>query len=219
MKNKNIKVALVEDDKKIREGLEYILNHNEGFECAGSFESGEDALQNLKLENIDIVLMDIYLPGISGIECVEKMKSKRNDINIMMLTVYDTNDNIFNSLSAGANGYVLKNTPTREILKSIKELHEGGSPMSNEIARKVIKAFQVEPQEEISKLTPREYEILQHLAMGITYQEIGEKLFISVETVRFHIKNIYQKLHVHSRTEAVLKLFHHKSDKPFGKPK
>jgi DNA-binding NarL/FixJ family response regulator len=160
------------------------------------------------------VLMDINLPGMSGIECVKNFKSRQKDINVMMLTVYDSNENIFGSLAAGACGYVLKNVPTQELLRSIKELHEGGAPMSNEIARKVIQVFQNKPQKEEEELTKREYDIVNQLAKGLTYEEIADKLFISVETVRFHIKNIYNKLHVHSRTEALLKVFNFGFSKP-----
>jgi DNA-binding NarL/FixJ family response regulator len=210
----SIKVAIVEDDDVIRKGLVYILAHSEGYESVGAFNSAESALSALNLETVDVVLMDINLPGMSGIECVKIMKSKRNDLNVMMLTVYDSNENIFGSLAAGASGYVLKNIPSQELLTSIKDLHEGGAPMSNEIARKVIDVFYAKPQKEAEELTKREFEILNQLAKGLTYDEIGDKLFISVETVRFHIKNIYHKLHVHSRTEAILKAFNFGFAKP-----
>jgi DNA-binding NarL/FixJ family response regulator len=205
--NINIKVAIVEDDDVIRKGLEYIITHSAGYECVAAYNSAEDAIKYLKLNEVDVVLMDINLPGMSGIECVKNFKSRQKDINVMMLTVYDSNENIFGSLAAGASGYVLKNVPTQELLRSIKEVHEGGAPMSNEIARKVIQVFQDKPQKEEEELTKREYEIVSQLAKGLTYEEIADKLFISVETVRFHIKNIYNKLHVHSRTEATLKVF------------
>lgn len=203
----SIKIAIVEDDDVIRKGLEYILSHSEGFTCIGAFNSGEAALKHIPVDDVDVVLMDINLPGMSGIECVEKLKAKKHDINIMMLTVYDSNDNIFRSLAAGATGYVLKNTPSDVLLKLIRELYEGGAPMSNEIARKIIKVFQTKPNADEEHLTSREYGIVSELAKGLTYEEIADKLFISVETVRYHIKNIYQKLHVHSRTAAVLKVF------------
>jgi len=203
----NIKVAIVEDDDVIRKGLEYILTHSRNYECIGAYNSAEAAIKNIRIDAVDVILMDINLPGMNGIECVRKLKALRKDLNVMMLTVYDSHENIFGSLAAGASGYILKNTPSEEILKSIKELHEGGAPMSNEIARKVIQVFQHKPEKEGEKLTKREYEIVSELAKGLTYEEIAKKLFVSVETVRFHIKNIYNKLHVHSRTNAVLKIF------------
>lgn len=204
---KTIKVAIVEDDDVIRSGIEYVLKHTSGYECIGAYNSGDSALKKLDVDNVDVVLMDINMPGISGIECVKELRKLRTDLNIMMLTVYETSDNIFKSLTAGASGYVLKNTPMEELLQAIKELDEGGAPMSNEIARKVIKAFQIKPTEKTEELSKREYEIVSELAQGLTYEEIADKLFISIETVRFHIKNIYSKLHVHSRTQAVMKVF------------
>ncbi len=204
---KTIKVAIVEDDTVIRNGIEYVLNNTPGFECVDSFNSGDAALKKMIIDDVDVVLMDINMPGISGIDCVRELRKRRSDLNILMLTVYETSDNIFKSLTAGASGYVLKNTPMDELLKAIKELNEGGAPMSNEIARKVIKAFQIKPAEETEELSKREYEIVSELAKGLTYEEIADKLFISIETVRFHIKNMYSKLHVHSRTQAVMKVF------------
>ncbi|MDP2208504.1 MAG: response regulator transcription factor [Bacteroidota bacterium] len=204
---KTIKVAIVEDDNVIRNGIEYVLNNTPGFECVGSFNSGDAALKKMIIDDVDVVLMDINMPGISGIDCVRELRKRRSDLNILMLTVYETSENIFKSLTAGASGYVLKNTPMDELLKAIKELNEGGAPMSNEIARKVIKAFQIKPAEETEELSKREYEIVSELAKGLTYEEIADKLFISIETVRFHIKNMYSKLHVHSRTQAVMKVF------------
>ncbi len=202
-----IKVAIVEDDNLIRNGIEYVLNNTPGFECVGSFNSGDAALKKLPIDDVDVVLMDINMPGISGIDCVKELRKRRSDLNILMLTVYETSDNIFRSLTAGASGYVLKNTPIDELLKAIQELDEGGAPMSNEIARKVIKVFQIKPAEETEELSKREYEIVSELARGLTYEEIADKLFISIQTVRFHIKNMYSKLHVHSRTQAVTKVF------------
>jgi DNA-binding NarL/FixJ family response regulator len=204
-----IKVAIVEDDDVIRRGLEYILTHSKDYECIGAYNSAEAAIKNLSIDEVDVILMDINLPGMTGIECVKRLKTQRKDLNVMMLTIYDSNENIFGSLAAGASGYILKNTPSEEILKSIKELHDGGAPMSNDIARKVIQLFHHKPQKKEEELTKREHEIVDQLAKGLTYEEIADKLFISVETVRFHIKNIYNKLHVHSRTEAVIKIFNY----------
>lgn len=202
-----IKVAIVEDDQIIRDGLEYILKNSKGFDCIGVFVTAEEALNNLDVENVDVVLMDINLPGMNGIECARILKQKRENIDIMMLTIHEEPDKIFQSLMAGATGYILKNTSMKEILRSIKELKQGGAPMSSQIARKVIQAFQIAPVEKTNNLSEREYEIVCELANGLTYDEIAEKLFISVETVRYHIKNIYSKLQVHSRTEAVMKVF------------
>lgn len=202
-----IKVAIVEDEQIIRDGLEYILKNSKGFECIGLYPTGEEAIKNLDIENVDVILMDINLPGLNGIECARILKQKRENLDIMMLTVHEEPDKIFQSLMAGATGYILKNTPMKEVLKSIKELKQGGAPMSSNIARKVIQAFQINPVEKANDLSKREYEIVNELANGLTYEEIADKLFISVETVRYHIKNIYSKLQVHSRTEAVMRVF------------
>lgn len=202
-----IKVALVEDDNIIRNGLVYLLENSKGFECVGAYESAEDALKKINVEDVDVVLMDINLPGISGIECVRILKEKKKDLDIMMLTVYESDENVFESLLAGANGYILKNASMKDILKAINELFKGGAPMSSQIARKVIQAFHLNTRKMDDKLSNREFEIVSGLADGLTYNEIAEKLFISVETVRYHIKNIYLKLQVHSRTQAILKVF------------
>ena len=151
--------------------------------------------------------MDIQLPKMSGIECVENLKEKSPDLQIMMLTVYEDNEQVFKSLAAGATGYILKRTPPAELLEAIRELHEGGSPMSDQIARKVVQTFQQigKSSKETENLSERETEILSYLAKGYQDKEIAEKFFLSVKTIRTHLRNIYKKLHVHSRTEAVLK--------------
>ncbi len=203
-----INVAIVEDNKDIREGLVYLIKASEGFICTASFSNAEDALAELPGSNVDVVLMDINLPGKSGIECVAELKHLRKDILIIMLTIFEDEDNIFKSLQAGASGYVLKKISPAQLIEAIKDVNNGGSPMSSQIARKVVAAFQKKPGEINSEenLSNRENEILSYLSKGYRYKEIAEKLFISIETVRTHIRNIYEKLQVHSRTEALLKV-------------
>lgn len=204
-----VKVAIVEDDNEIREGLAVLINGSEGFQCVAAYSSAEDALSDLLKKKPDVVLMDINLPHMSGIECTRKLKELRPDLSIMVLTVYDDDESIFESLKAGARGYILKKTPPAKLLESILELYNGGSPISSRIARKVVQTFQVlgTSSEERENLSKRENEILAYLAKGYRYKEIAETLFISIETVRTHVRNIYEKLHVRSRTEAVLKAF------------
>lgn len=202
-----IKVAIVEDSEEIREGLSVLINGSSGFLCVATYPTAEVALKYLPAQKPDVVLMDIQLPKMSGIECVEKLKERDSDLQIMMLTVYEDDDRVFKSLAAGATGYILKKTPPTELLEAIREVHDGGSPMSGEIARKVVQAFQEmgKSSKETENLSDREMEILSHLAKGYQDKEIAEKLFVSPETVRTHLRNIYKKLHVRSRTEAVLK--------------
>lgn len=204
-----IKVVIIEDDKEMREGLEAIVRFHPGLECLASFPSAEEALANISSNIPDIFLMDIHLPGISGIECVKQLKPLLPQTQFMMCTVYEDTDTVYDSLCAGATGYLLKNSPPGKITDAILDLYHGGSPMSSTIARKVIHAFQPVPQlnTEVDTLTKREHELLELLAKGYRYKEIAEKLFISFETVRTHIHNIYEKLHVQSRTEAVNKVF------------
>jgi DNA-binding NarL/FixJ family response regulator len=202
-----INVGIVEDNKKIREGLATLIDGSEGFRCRAIYETAEEALRKFPLENPDVVLMDINLPGISGIECLIKLKEILPNVQVMMLTVYEDDDLIFKSLVAGATGYILKRTPPVELLEAIKEIHGGGSPMSDQIARKVVQAFQQmgKSAKETENLSEREVEILGYLSKGYQDKEIADKLFLSVKTVRTHLRNIYKKLHVRSRIEAVLK--------------
>ena len=200
-----IQVSIVEDDTGIRESLTALLNLSSDFKCVGAFPNVETALKMLPLDWPDVVLMDINLPKMSGIEGVAKLKAMRPALQVVMLTSYADNEKIFESLKAGANGYLLKHTQPAEILAAIKEVRNGGSPLSGAIARRVIQHFQQPPCPEAETLTPREQEILDLLAKGDSTREIAEKLGISFETVRAHLRKIYEKLHVNSRSEALLK--------------
>ncbi|HVW15705.1 MAG TPA: response regulator transcription factor [Mucilaginibacter sp.] len=203
-----IDVAIVEDIKEIREGLKILINLSEGFSCEKVYSTAEQALQSLPLAKPDVVLMDINLPGISGIECVKQLKPICPDTQFIMSTVYEDDENIYESLKAGATGYLLKKTVPSRILEAISEVYDGGSPMSTQIARRVIASFQKEDNIASSEiLTSREKEILKNLSDGLRYKEIAAKLKISIETVRSHARRIYEKLHVQSRTEALNKVY------------
>jgi DNA-binding NarL/FixJ family response regulator len=204
-----INVAIVEDNNTIREGLAALISGTEEYYCSGAFSNCEKFLEDFEKLNIDVVLMDIGLPGLSGIEGVKRIKEKNSDINILMLTIYEESEVVFDALCAGACGYLVKKTPPSRLLEAIKDIYEGGSPMSSHIARQVITRMQ--PPKNVKDvypefdLSPREKEALILLAEGNNYQEIADKLYISVDTVRHHIRNIYKKLHVHSQSEAVAK--------------
>lgn len=204
-----IKVAVVEDNKTIREGLSVLVSGTEGFKCIGSYADCESFLIEFEKLVVDVVLMDIGLPGINGIEGVKKAKQINPDISILMLTVYEESEIVYEALCAGAYGYLVKKTPPSRLIEAIKEVYEGGSPMSSRIARQVTTSFQnYRNQNAVNSqynLSNREKEVLQHLADGSNYQEIADELFISVDTVRHHIRNIYKKLQVHSQSEAVAK--------------
>lgn len=202
-----IRIAVVEDDKTVREGLQMLLNGSPGFSCIAAYGNGEDAVAGLPEVNPDVVLMDINLPGISGIECILALKEQHFPGQFIMLTVFEDADAIFRSLSAGATGYLIKQTPPARLLEAIQDVHRGGSPMSGEIARKVVQSFQhPAPAAGMENgLTKREEEILNYLVKGYFYKEIAAELFISTETVRTHIRNIYEKLQVRTRSEAILK--------------
>jgi DNA-binding NarL/FixJ family response regulator len=202
-----INVSIVEDSDKFRETLARVLNRAEGFRCISHYPNAEDALKALPQDKPNVVLMDINLPGMNGVECVRQLKHAVPEIQVMMLTVYEDTENIFNALAAGASGYMLKRTPRDELLDAIREVHRGGSPMTTHIARKVVQSFQkaapaASPTETLS---PREQEVLDCLAQGFLYKEIAEKLSISYETVHTYIRRIYEKLQVRTRTEAVAK--------------
>ena len=203
----SISVAIVEDNAEIRHNLARYIGEAPGFRCACACASGEEALRVIPQTPPDVVLMDIQMPGMNGIACTASLKKLLPSVPVMMLTVYEDNDDIFNALEAGASGYLLKRSAPAKLLESIKELHHGGAPMTSEIARRVINSFHKakhdsHPQD---KLTAREEEILQCLAQGCATKEIADKLSVSYDTIRYHLKHIYDKLHVHSRTEAVIK--------------
>ena len=204
-----IRVALVEDDHQVREGLRLLIDDSKHCACVATFASAEEALARLPSLPADLVLMDIQLPGMSGIECIRTLKLRQPKIQIMMLTVFEDHDRIFQSLAAGASGYLLKQTPPPKLLEAIRELHRGGAPMSTQIARRVVEVFQQPSSsgEAMAGLSPREKEIIALLAKGYHYKEIAGQLGISVETVRTHIHNTYEKLQVRSGTEAVMKVY------------
>lgn len=203
----SIDVAIVEDLREVREGLSSLINGTHGFSCVHSYRTMEDALARLDAEKPDVVLTDIGLPGMSGIDGIRIIHERYPDLPIIDLTVYDNDDNIFNALCAGASGYLLKNTPPARLLESLKEVADGGSPMSPEIARRVVHLFrQFRPPERASyHLTPQESELLKLLVDGHHYKTAAHEMAISTNTVAFHLKNIYAKLQVHSKTEAVAK--------------
>lgn len=203
----NIRVAIVEDDPDIRQSLSLLVRGTPGYELCGAFESAEAALEGLPGARPEVVLMDINLPGRSGIECVRRLKADRPGIQVVMLTVFDDSEDLFNSLSAGASGYLLKRTPPARILEAIAEVHRGGAPMSPQIARMVVEKFfpaNVARPRKV-ELSGREEEVLQLLSQGYRYKEIAATLGLAVDTVHSHLRRIYEKLHVTSRTEAVVK--------------
>jgi DNA-binding NarL/FixJ family response regulator len=203
-----IRVSVVEDNDRFRDSLTILLEGSPGFRCASAYRTAELALARIPEEKPDVVLMDIELPKRTGIECVWTLKQRMPDLPIMMLTAYDDPEKIFNSLRAGACGYLLKRTPPAELLSAIQELHRGGSPMSTQIARRVVASLhQKQPPTSTAALTQREDEILAHLAKGFSNKEIAGLLNLSLDTVRTHLRHIYEKLHVHSRTEALARYF------------
>jgi DNA-binding NarL/FixJ family response regulator len=201
------RVAIVEDDRRLSHQLGEILNRAPGATCVGSYYSAEEALERIQEDRPDVVLMDINLPGMSGIECVTHLRKKLPDAHVIMLTVYEDSDRIFKALQAGADGYLVKSSPTETLLEAIDDVYAGGSPMSSHIARKVVRQFR-EPASESTdsdKLAPREREVLNLLACGFLYKEIADKMDIGIETVKTYVKNICKKLHVRNRIEAVAK--------------
>ncbi len=200
------RVAIVEDDTRIRDSIAAVINGTNGFTCTGAFPSGEVALRKIPGDWPEVLIMDIQLPGMSGIECVEKLKDMHERLMVLMFTVDDDSDAIFRSLQAGATGYLLKSASPAEIIDAITDVMQGGAPMSGHIARKVVQYFRPKRTPDEEKLSSREVEIVNFLAKGFRYKEIADALSISVHTVRSHIRRIYEKLHVTSRTEAALKL-------------
>lgn len=204
-----IRVAIVEDDRDIRQSFEAIISGAAGYTCISAYDNAEDAVDDIPVQKPDVVIMDIHLPGMTGIDAVRLLKQEMPGLQIAMCTVYDDDEHIFNALRAGASGYLLKRTTPEKLLEALSDLYRGGSPMSSEIARRVVASFQktTAPSPEMAILTPREKEILDLLAKGYLYKEIAAELFISIETVKRHIHNIYEKLHVQTRTEALNKVF------------
>ena len=202
-----IKVSIVEDDRGTRESLSELLGRAPSLQCVGAHPSGEDALRRIPAEQPDVVLMDINLPGMSGIECVSRLKELLPKTQVLMLTTYEESDLIFDSLRQGASGYLLKNIPPAELVQAVEQVHAGGAPMSMQIARKVVNHFQriKKVDAEADQLTKREQEILALLAKGFLYKEIADQLGITLSTVRAHLHAVYEKLHVQSRTQAVVK--------------
>ena len=211
---KNITICIVDDTRDIRLALEQIITMSDGYDLLGAFASAEEALQQIPLLRPNIVLMDINLgEGENGIDCVRHLKADYPEILFMMCTVYEDDEKIFEALTAGASGYILKKTAPHKLLEAIRELQEGGAPMSSQIARKVVAAFQQKNlglpgnTTDLNVLSNREKEILELLAKGMLYKEIAASLFISQETVRKHVYHIYEKLHVNNRVEAINKFF------------
>ena len=200
-------IAIIEDDDKIRTYLVKQMRLNMETGDIFEFSNGEQAVKELSIEPFEIALFDINFPGIDGIECIRKLKLIHPRMQFMVLTIYDNADNIFKALRAGANSYILKSTPPDRVIEAIHELYNGGSPISSEIARKVIEAFQVKENgnEYFQHLSKREQEMLEQLSHGFRYKEIADNLFVSTETVRTHIRNIYEKLQVNSRIQALKK--------------
>ena len=197
-----IYVTLVEDDEEIRNSIPILINSHAGYKCISTYGDCESALIGIPKDPPDVVLMDITLPGMTGIEGVKRLREKMPKIDIIMLTVHKDDELVFQSLCAGACGYLMKNTSPERLLESIREVYEGGAPMSTNIARRIVTSFRATPNED---LTSRETEVLTQLCKGLSYKMIADTLFISEETIHFHIKNIYRKLQVHSKSEAVAK--------------
>jgi len=205
----SIAVSIVEDDPGVRSSLVKLINSSPGYRCVSHHSSAENALDEIPKLKPDVALMDINLPGINGVECVRKLKPMLPRTQVIMLTVYQNTDHIFKALAAGATGYLLKQTPPAELLAAIRDVNAGGSPMSGHIARKIVQSFQdtssAAARAEAGSLSPREAEVLDLLAKGFLYKEIADHMKISYATVHTHIRHVYEKLHVRSRTEAVAK--------------
>jgi DNA-binding NarL/FixJ family response regulator len=209
-----ISVAIVDDDTDVLSNLSWMIDQADGFRCSGTFNSCDDLFDRLSEPLPDVMLMDIGLPGKSGIECTRELKRMYPSIRIVMQTVYSDDEKIFESLRAGAIGYILKKSPIIKVLQAVSDAYEGGAPMSGEVARRVLTFFhEPELDDEMASLSAREHEVLEALIEGRSYKAISEKLYLSVHTVRFHIHHIYEKLHVRSRGEAMAKLLSHKPPK------
>jgi DNA-binding NarL/FixJ family response regulator len=202
-----IKVVIVDDDEEIRASLASLIRRSTSFKLLGDYANAESALKEIPRHPPDVVLMDINLPGMKGFECVRELKAVRPEIQFLMLTVYEDSDSLFNSLKAGASGYLLKRTAGSKLLEAIKDVYMGGSPMTPQLARRVVQFFSqpADNASALSGLTPGEREFLGQLANGYAYKEIADRMNISIDTVRSYVRTVYEKLHVHSRTEAVVK--------------
>lgn len=206
-----IRVAIIEDNHTLRQSLEQLFNRTEDLKCVASLSNLMNVVSELSKCSPDVILMDIGLPNISGIEGVRTVKTNFPEVLVLMFTVFDDDEKIFDAIRAGATGYLLKKTPPAEIIESIRLLYQGGAPMSPSIARKVIQAFQTTPTvKDFHDLTAREKEILYSLVDGLSYKKIAEKYYVSISTIRTHITNIYQKLHVNSKSQAVAKVLQNK---------
>jgi len=203
----NITVSIVEDNDQLRGTLARVISRAPGFQCLAEYANAEAALEAIPKERPNVVLMDINLPVMNGVECARRLKQLAPEIQVVMLTAYEDTENIFNSLAAGASGYLLKRTTSADLLTAIRDVHKGGSPMTTHIARKVVQSFQKagDSTQQTENLSPREQEVLDCLSHGFLYKEIAEKLGISYETVHTYIRRIYEKLQVRTRTEAVAK--------------
>jgi len=202
-----ISVSIVDDDQKLCDSIIKYIDGSEGFRCLSTYSNAAAALQHLPENKPDVVLMDINMPGMNGIECVERLKAHLPELQVVILTVYEDTDQIFKALSAGATGYLLKRVAPAKLLEAIREVHAGGSAMSSSIARKVVASFQktAPATQPAVHLSPREQTVLDCLSKGLTYKQIADQLGISVDTIRTYLRRIYEKLHVQSRTEAVAK--------------
>ena len=213
-------VSVVEDDEVIRMNLAHRISSDPAFRVLNTFADAETAVENLPSTRPNVVLMDINLPGMDGVECVRVLKPKMPEVYFLMLTVYEDGNRLFKSLMAGASGYLLKRTSPEKLLAAIREVCSGGAPMTPEIARRVVQHFQLTPEadSDLQKLSPRETDVLVNLSKGFTYKEIAEKLGITTGTLQGYISNVYQKLHVHSRTEAVVKYLNRSIAEPERSP-
>ena len=202
-----LRISIVEDDDEIRAHLAQLIRQTRDFSLISEHRDGEEGVEIIPMEKPDVVLMDIHLPGLSGIECTRALKERLPPLQVLILTIYEDSEMIFESLKAGASGYLLNRTPSAKLIEAIREVHKGGSPMSSHIARRVVQYFNEKQKRspEMSQLTAREGAVLELLARGQLYKEIAESLGMSLDTVRKHLQNTYHKLHVHTRTEAVVK--------------
>jgi len=216
----SISVSIVEDDAEVRGTLARLIDSSPGFRCVSQHGSAENALLEIPRIGPDVTLMDINLPGLNGVECVRRLKPLTVKTQVIMLTVYQNTENIFNALAAGATGYMLKQTPPTELLAAIRNVHEGGSPMNSHIARKIVQSFQqsAPSSPDYQNLSPRESQVLDLLAKGFLYKEIADSMKLTYATVHTHIRHIYEKLHVRSRTEAVAKHLAQNRRAPTGAP-